>query len=191
MVVIVAFVFLERAWVHDERLSLNRWNMYRLLLASLFVSFKYVDERTVGLGVFASAGGLSSVTEMALLERVRLEILDRRLLVTVKQLYREEKWILSYYARHMRDAPEAPPSLALLPAAVGRGAVGRGSCSGGGAAGGGAPPAGAPASGSPPAAGEGGDGPAEATPENAGGDAPGGGGAGGAGPGRGDAMDLE
>lgn len=115
----MAFVFLERAWAYDERLSLNRWNMHRPLLASLWVSFKYMGVRTVEVGVFASAGGLSSVAEMALLERVLLDILGGRLLFTAQQLYREEAWILAHYARYMRDAREAPPPLAPLSAAVG------------------------------------------------------------------------
>ncbi|KAK1863274.1 hypothetical protein I4F81_005832 [Pyropia yezoensis] len=81
-VAIAAVALLDRAAAVDGRLGLHPLNVHRLVTTAVVVAAKVVDERTYPLAHFARVGGFGGVAELARCERVLLETLGWRLVVT-------------------------------------------------------------------------------------------------------------
>lgn len=84
-VAIAAVALLDRAAAADARLALHPLNVHRLVTTAVVVAAKVVDERTYPLAHFARVGGFGGVAELARCERVLLETLRWRLVVTRRE----------------------------------------------------------------------------------------------------------
>jgi len=81
-VAIAAVALLERARGVDGRLALHALNVHRLVTTAVVVAAKVVDERSYPMAHFARVGGFGGVDELVRCERVLLEVLGWRLVVT-------------------------------------------------------------------------------------------------------------
>lgn len=84
-VAIAVVALLDRAAAADGRLGLHPLNVHRLVTTAVVVAAKVVDERTYPLAHFARVGGFGGVAELARCERVLLDTLGWRLVVTRRE----------------------------------------------------------------------------------------------------------
>lgn len=86
--VIYSFVLIDRI-IMNSKLVLSDKNVYLLLLASLYSSAKFLEDKIFGFKVFAKIGGVN-ISDLAKAEYMFLELLDYN-------LYIEYDLFIQYY----------------------------------------------------------------------------------------------
>ncbi|XP_062164686.1 cyclin-U4-1-like [Alnus glutinosa] len=110
---IVAYVYLDRFTQRQPSLPVNSFNVHRLLITSVLVSAKFMDDMNYNNAYYAKVGGIST-TEMNLLEVDFLFGLGFQLNVTPTTFYT----YCSYLQREM--LLKSPPHFVELPLNLGR-----------------------------------------------------------------------
>lgn len=107
-----ALEYLDRAAAADPKLALNAYNLHRLLLTSLCLAAKFLDDRCYSNGHYARVGGIASVVEMNRLELHLLALLRFRLFVSPAAYAAKEALLVATLAP---PAPTHAPAPAYLP----------------------------------------------------------------------------
>ncbi|KAL5973821.1 Cyclin-U4-1 [Asimina triloba] len=107
---VVAYVYLDRFAQHQPTLPINSFNVHRLLVTSVMVAAKFMDDMYYNNAYYAKVGGIST-TEMNYLELDFLFGLSFHLNVTPTTF----RIYCSYLQREMlfQSPPSPPPSLKL------------------------------------------------------------------------------
>lgn len=99
---IIGLVYLKRLETNDSKLILSPYNMHRLLITSLMLAAKIVDDRCYSNAHYARVGGIATVKEMNRLELQMLALLKYDLFVSPEEY--------NYFVRSLRDNSELPNS---------------------------------------------------------------------------------
>jgi hypothetical protein len=108
---VVALVYMRRLASCDPTLVLSQYNLHRLLITSLCVGAKFLDDRCFSNAHYARVGGIPSVKEMNRLELHVMKILDFRMFVSSTEfaVTQKEVLLLAYDASPRRSLPDVKP----------------------------------------------------------------------------------
>ncbi|KAL6131790.1 PREDICTED: cyclin-U4-1-like [Fragaria vesca subsp. vesca] len=106
---VVAYVYLDRFTQRQKALPINSFNVHRLLITSVMVSAKFMDDISYNNAYFARVGGIST-KEMNLLEMDFLFGLGFELNVTPENFitycsYLQREMLLQSPPLHVTDSP--------------------------------------------------------------------------------------
>ncbi|KAL6126909.1 hypothetical protein ACLB2K_074954 [Fragaria x ananassa] len=106
---VVAYVYLDRFTQRQKALPINSFNVHRLLITSVMVSAKFMDDISYNNAYFARVGGIST-KEMNLLEMDFLFGLGFELNVTPENFiaycsYLQREMLLQSPPLHVADSP--------------------------------------------------------------------------------------
>ncbi|KAK8565960.1 hypothetical protein V6N13_021032 [Hibiscus sabdariffa] len=109
---IVAYVYLDRFSQRQPSLPINSFNVHRLLITSVMVAAKFLDDMYYNNAYYAKVGGINTM-EMNLLEVDFLFGLGFKLHVTPNAFQ-------AYYSYLQREMLQHPPSVAESGLSLGR-----------------------------------------------------------------------
>lgn len=99
---IIGLVYLKRLEANDNKLVLSPYNMHRLLITSLMLAAKIVDDRCYSNAHYARVGGIATVKEMNRLELQMLALLKYDLFVSPEEY--------DFFVRNLHDNKVLPNS---------------------------------------------------------------------------------
>lgn len=88
---VVALVYMERLAKTDSKLCVSHYNLNRLLITSVCVAAKFLDDRCYSNAHYARVGGISTVAEMNRLEINLVQLMKFKLFVDVSEYSHKEK----------------------------------------------------------------------------------------------------
>lgn len=106
---VTALVYMDRLAFVDSKLVISPYNLHRLLITSLCLAAKFLDDKCFSNAHYARVGGIESVGEMNRLERHLLQRLKHRLFVTPHEYAVKEQMLL--YALACTNSSAVPRAL--------------------------------------------------------------------------------
>lgn len=93
---VVMLIYLDRIAHRNQRLRITSFNLHRLLITSLMLACKFLDDQCFSTMHYAKAGGIPTVKEMNRLEIHFLSFLDYRLCVPTETFYSKQHNLDTY-----------------------------------------------------------------------------------------------
>lgn len=105
---VIGMVYLRRLEKFNSKLAITPYNMHRLLITSLMIAAKNIDDRCYSNAHYARVGGIATVKEVNRLELQMLALLRYNIYVSREEFY--------YFVEHLQegDLPELCTRMARL-----------------------------------------------------------------------------
>lgn len=96
-VFVLMLVYLDKVGSMNSRLRITAYNLHRLLITTLMLSCKMLDDQCFSTGHYAKVGGIPTAREMNRLEMQFLRYVDFRMHVPVDQFFTQQHLLNNFW----------------------------------------------------------------------------------------------